>query len=110
MSRVVADLVRRPLESNEYEGQIADWGANVLAPALPAEDRGDDHASLESRLARALTGAGSPAFAATRRTIAWEGQSYQVDLTERALRRLPAIRAAENGCSLDDALALTQAA
>jgi hypothetical protein len=82
-----------------YRGQLADWNANKLLPALPSST---DATPMEDRLLDALTDR-----AGAVQTFSWEGASYIVDhaVSRRDLR---AVRSKQGGMSLDALLKVYQ--
>ncbi len=82
---LVENLIDRPLTRDGwYDGAVAEWIADVLAPRL------DPAADIEHALINALGGASAPDGAT--HVVTWEGQTYRLDLGAAERRRLALVR------------------
>jgi len=91
-----------------YGGGVTAWLETRLFPALgwPA----DDGQPVEPRLLAALAGLGAAAEAGMPRFVSWEGHDYRVDIVAAERTRLARARERQGGISLDEALAVADAA
>jgi hypothetical protein len=93
---LIEKLVALPVgDDGRYAGAVAAWLRNSVAAALPLAD------TVEAAILRGMSG---PASIERVPRLAWEGQSYRLDLGAAERRRLQQVRDRQEGLPLDLAL------
>lgn len=105
--RLLDTLAKVPFFEPRAHEPLARWIRDSVVPAFAP---GGDDASLEARVLDALAGRVPPRPSDASPRIEWEGQRYLVDARGAERARLTAVRGAQGGLSLDDAVSLALAA
>lgn len=95
-------------DDDTFDGGMVQWLTDRLLPAVQRSLHLESVTDAEDIVVAAL--AGAPAAGEPPAIVEWEGDRYHVDLAEREVVRLRAVRERQGGDSLEGVLAFARAA